>query len=245
MFKAIFYFLIHNVPVGNEKELNLERENMDKEEKKKLRKEYDDFTKKNPREIFLIRYFYYSIIASLVIFILPQDILTEYTFFKYFTEFMENIFPNIHIYAQSSKISELVAFYYSYMWLVIIIVTILYLTTISKENDEAKKYFGINEYQGRGILPQKYLIFYSGKESLFAAIALFILVLFALYMNYTGSLIDGGISRLRFNDAINTRFGIFFMVNIFQNFVNLALVGIVVSSIILVIHIPKIKKENN
>lgn len=215
---------------------------MNKEEKKKLRKEYDDFTKKNPREIFLIRYFYYSIVASFVIFILPQDILTEYTFLKYFTEFMGNIFPNIHIYAQSSKMSELVAFYYSYMWLVIIMITILYLTSISKENDEAKKYFGTNEYEGRGILPLKYLIFYSGKEALFAAIVLFVLVFFALYMNYTGSLIDGGISKLKFNEAINTRFGIFFMVNIFQNFVNLALVGLIVSSMILAIHIPKIKK---
>lgn len=215
---------------------------MEKEEKKKLRKEYDDFTKKNPRKMFLIRYFYYSIIASLVIFILPQNILTEYPFLKYFTAFMGNIIPNIHIYAQVSKMSELVAFYYSYMWLVIIIVTILFLTTISKANDEAKKYFGTNEYEGRGILPSKYLIFYRGKEALFASIALFVLVLFTLYMNYTGSLIDGGISRLRFNEVINTRFGMFLVVNIFQNFVNLALVGIVVDSMLLATHIQKIKK---
>ena len=61
-------------------------------------------------------------------------------------------------------------------------------------------------------------------------------------MNYTGSLIDGGISRLRFNEVINTRFGMFLVVNIFQNFVNLALVGIVVDSMLLATHIQKIKK---
>lgn len=215
---------------------------MDKEERKKLRKEYDDFTKKNPREMFLIKYLYYSIVASLLVFLLPKDILTEYPVFKYFTNFMRNIFPNIEIFSEKSKMSELVEFYYSYIWLVIIIVTILFLTTISKANDEAKKYFGTNEYQGRGILPSKYLIFYRGKEALFVSVSLFVLLLFTLYINYTGSLLDYGISKLRFNEAINTRFGIFFLSNLFQNFVNLALIGIVVDSIILVTHIQKIKK---
>lgn len=214
---------------------------MEKIEKKKLRKEYDDFTKNNPRGILLLRYLYYSIIASLIVFLLPKDILTQYPIFRYFTDFMKNIFPNIEIFAQRSKMPELTEFYFSYMWIVSITMVILFLVNIPKLNDEVKKYFGTGEYKNKGILPLKYLIFYS-KEALFTAIALFILMLFTLYINYTGSVIDYGVSKLRFNEIINTRFGMFFISNVFQSFVNLALVGIAVDSILLTINKIKLKK---
>jgi hypothetical protein len=190
---------------------------MDKEEKKKLKAEYEQFSKKNKQKTFFINLLYLSILCSIIIFWLPTNILSEYPWLEYFTDFMGGLFPNIYIYAQRSSVPELTVFYFSYMWMVTIIIIILAIALIPKENKEVKKYFGVDEYRGKGILPYKYIIFYYDFTAILSTIGLILLFGMITYENYIGELINGGISRLGFEEAISRRFGMFFISNIFQS----------------------------
>jgi len=218
---------------------------MEKEERKELEKEYKEFATKKYYGKELSLPIYFSIIASAIVFILPKDILSQYSFLRYFTEFMRNIFPNISIFAQRSKAPELTEFYFSYMWLVAIVMIGLIIFAIPKTNEEAKKYFGTGEYKGKGIFPYKFVSvmqsFFNTKYLLYY-LGIILMFGYAVYSDYTGSLIEGGISRLRFGEAISTRFGMFFIGNVFQN---LSLYVILMTNIMTVlntIHIQKIKK---
>lgn len=214
---------------------------MTNEERKKLKKDYDEFSKKNYyKGVFYPLYFAFGF--SLIIFWLPKDILTQYPSFRYFTQFMADIFPNINIFASRSKIPELTEFYFSYMWLIAILMTVYAISLIPKANEEAKKFFGTGKYKGRGKLPSKYLIFHTYKRIFLSLILMTTLMGFAFYEAYTGNLIDGGISRLRFGEIINTKFGMFFIVNLFQNGSLWMIVMLLIESVIQVIQIKKIKK---
>ena len=217
---------------------------MDKEERKKLEIEFRQLKRSEYGKAYdkAINFF---IIASLAVFIIPTNLLSVYPSLKHFTQFMASIFPNISVYAQKSKWPEVTEFYFSYMWIVAIMTVILVILAISKTNEEAKKYFGTGDYKGKGIFPYKfipviqsffntkYVIYYLGAILMFG---------YVIYLNYTGSLIEGGISRMRFEKSISTRFGMLFIGNLFQN---LSLYVILMTNIMTVlntIHIQKLKK---
>ena len=56
---------------------------------------------------------------------------------------MKNIFPNIEIFAQRSKMPELTEFYFSYMWSIVILMVMLIALIIPKVKAEAKIFFRI------------------------------------------------------------------------------------------------------
>ena len=215
---------------------------MTKEEREKLKKEYDEFSKKNYYGSTLIYPLYFAFGFSLIIFWLPKDILTQYPSFRYFTQFMADIFPNINVFASRSKIPELTEFYFSYMWLIAILMTIYAISLIPKANEEAKKFFGTGKYKGRGKLPSKYLIFHSYKNTFIGFIGGIALFGIAFYQFYTGNLIDDSFLKINFEESISKRFGMFFLVNLFQNGSLGMIISIMISSIIFIIQIKKIKK---
>jgi len=217
---------------------------MEKEERKKLELEYKKL-KRSEYDKAYDKPFYYAVIASLAVFVIPTNLLSVYPSLKHFTEFMAMIFPNISIYAQKSKWSEVTEFYFSYMWIVAIVTVVLIIASIPSANEKAKKYFGTGEYKGKGTLNHKYLMFTPHLLSLkyFLLLTAGILMFrYALYANYTGALIEGGISRLRFGEAISTRFGMLFMAVIFQVGSILAIILLIMRFIINTIHMQKIKK---
>lgn len=215
---------------------------MTNEEREKLKKEYDEFSKKNYYGSTLMYPLYFAFGFSLIIFWLPKDILTQYPSFRYFTQFMADIFPNINVFASRSKISELTEFYFSYMWLIAILMTIYAISLIPKANEEAKKYFGTGKYKGRGKLPSKYLIFHSYKNTFIGFIGGIALFGIAFYQFYTGNLIDDSFLKINFEESISKRFGMFFLVNFFQNSALGMIISVMISSIIFIIQIKKIKK---
>ncbi|WP_024955896.1 hypothetical protein [Sulfurospirillum arcachonense] len=216
---------------------------MDKEERKRLQIEFRQL-KRSEYDKAYDKVLYFFIIASLAIFIIPTNILSVYPSLKYFTQLMATLFPNISIYAQKSKWSEVTEFYFSYMWIVALIIVVLMIVSIPTANEKAKKYFGTGEYKGKGALDHKYLMFVNifTLKNFLVFIAIFLMFGYVFYLNYTGSLIDGGISRMRFSEAISTRFGMFFIGNVFQNFALFVIAGAIISSIIQTIHIQKLKK---
>jgi hypothetical protein len=216
---------------------------MDKEEKKRLQIEFRQL-KRSEYDKAYDKILYFFIIASLVIFVIPTNILSVYPSLKSFTQFMATIFPNINVYAQRSKWSEVTELYFSYMWIVALITIFLMIISIPTVNEKAKKYFGTGKYKGKGTLNHKYLMFVNifRLKKILVVIVILLMMGTVIYMNYTGSLIDGGISRLRFSEAIGTRFGMLFIGNIFQNLALFVIVGSILSSIIQAIHIRKLKK---
>jgi hypothetical protein len=215
---------------------------MDKEEKEKLQKEYDEFSKKNYYGSTLMYPLYFAFGFSLIIFWLPVDILSQYPSLKYFTQFMADVFPNINVFANRSKIPELTEFYFSYMWLIAILMAVYAITLIPKANEEAKKYFGTGKYKGKSKLPSKYLIFYSYEKILIGFILMTTLMGFAFYKFYTGHLIDDSFLKINFEESISKRFGMFFMINLFQNGALGMIISIMISSIIFIKQIKQIKK---
>ncbi|CAM3458968.1 hypothetical protein [Arcobacter aquimarinus] len=217
---------------------------MDKEEKKKLENEFKQLKRSEYDKAYdkVINFF---LVASIVVFLIPTNILSVYPILKSFTQFMAKIFPNITIYAQRSRWSEVTEFYFSYMWIVALITIVLIIMTIPTANEKAEKYFGTGKYKHKGILNHKYLIFVpqllSFKYFLLITAAI-LLSLYGIYINYTGSLIDGEISRLKFGEIISTRFGMLFIAVIFQVIIIHGLVVILIRSILNTIHIQKIKK---
>ena len=217
---------------------------MDKEERKKLEIEFRQLKRSEYGKAYdkAINFF---IIASLAIFIIPTNILSVYPSLKHFTQFMASLFPNISVYAQKSKWPEVTEFYFSYMWIVTLIVVILIIATIPTANQKAQKYFGTGNYRGKGTLDHKYLMFIPHFLSLkyFLLITAGILLAgYALYINYTGSLIEGGISRMRFGESISTRFGMLFIANVFQVGGIFGIILIIIRNILNTIHIQKLKK---
>ena len=218
---------------------------MDKEERKKLEKEYEKFWAKKAYGNKIWYPTYISVGASLIIFLIPTNLLSMYPSLKIITEFMATLFPNISIYTQKSELTEITEFYFSYMWIVLILTMLLTIFAIPKTNEEAERYFGTGKYKGKEILPHKFIIVMQSFFNLkyipyyLATILLFGIV---VYMNYTGSLIDGGISKLRFGEVISTRFGMFFIGNIFQNFVLYIIFIPTITIVLNTIHIKKIKK---
>lgn len=213
---------------------------MTKEEKLKLKKEYDEFSKKNYyKGIFYPLYFAFGF--SLIIFWLPKDILTQYPSLKYFTQFMVDIFPNINVFASRSKMPELTEFYFSYMWLIAILMIVYAITLIPKANEEAKKFFGTGKYKGRGKLPSKYLIFHTCKRIVLSLILMMTLMGFAFYQFYTGTLIEDSLLKINFEESISKRFGMFFLVNFFQNGSLWMIMMLLIESVIQIIQIKQIK----
>lgn len=216
---------------------------MDKEERKKLNLEYRKL-KRSEYDKAYDKVMNFSIIASLAIFLIPTNLLSVYPSLKNFTEFMATLFPNISIYAQRSKWPEVTEFYFSYMWIVTLIAVVLIIVSIPTANEKAKKYFGTGEYKGKGTLDHKYLMFVNpiSLKNFLILIAIFSMFGSIIYMNYTGLLIDGGISKLRFGEAISTRFGMLFIGGGFQALSVVIMVGAIISGILNTIHIRKIKK---
>ena len=216
---------------------------MDKEERKKLEIEFRQLKRSEYGKAYdkAINFF---IIASLAVFIIPTNILSVYPSLKHFTQFMASLFPNISIYAQKSKWPEVTEFYFSYMWIVALIVVILIIATIPTANKKAQKYFGTGHYRGKGTLDHKYLMFVNifTLKSFLASIAILLLFGYAIYVNYTGSLIEGGISRMRFGESISTRFGMLFIANVFQVGSIWVILGAIIGGILNTIHIQKLKK---
>lgn len=217
---------------------------MDKEEMKKLKLEYKKL-KRSEYDKAYDKATNFFIIASLVIFIIPTNLLSVYPSLKHFTEFMATLFPNISIYAQRSKWPEVTAFYFSYMWIVALVMIVLIMMSIPKANKKAEKYFGTGDYKGKGTLDHKYLMFIPH----FLSFKYFLLITagvllagYAIYVNYTGSLIESGISRMRFGEAISTRFGMLFIGCIFQVGGIWAIVVAIIGGIINTTHIQKLKK---
>ena len=215
---------------------------MTNEEREKLKKEYDEFSKKNYYGSTLMYPLYFAFGFSLIIFWLPKDILTQYPSLKYFTQFMADIFPNINIFASRSKIPELTEFYFSYMWLIAILMTVYAITLIPKANEEAKKFFGTGKYKGRGKLPHKYLIFHSYEKILFKFLVGVSMMGYLIHQFYTGNLIDDSFFKINFEESISKRFGMFFLVNFFQNGALGMILFVIVSSIIFIKQIKQIKQ---
>lgn len=217
---------------------------MEKEERKKLELEYKKLKRSEYNKAFE-KPFYFAIIASLAVFVIPTNLLSVYPSLKHFTKFMAMVFPNISVYAQRSKWSEVTEFYFSYMWIIALVMVILIIASIPKANEKAKKYFGTGEYKGKGTLNHKYLMFIphflSFKYFLLIMAGIFMFGV-VIYMNYTGSLIDSGISRLRFGEAISTRFGMLFIGSVFQVGSIFAIILLIMRFIINTIHIQKLKK---
>lgn len=155
---------------------------------------------------------------------------------------MADIFPNINLFASRSKIPELTEFYFSYMWLIAILMTVYAITLIPKANEEAKKFFGTGKYKGRGKLPSKYLIFYSYEKILFKFLAGIFIMGIAFYQFYTGNLIDDSFLKINFEESMSKKFGMFFLVNFFQNGGLGMILFVIISTIIFIKQIKKIKK---
>lgn len=220
---------------------------MDKEEKRRLELEYRKIRERNTYEDVLIKPLYVSLVLSSIIFWLPKDILSQYPSLRYFTEFMGSIFPNILIYSQASKVPELTEFYFSYMWIMTLIMVIGMLFLISKANEEAKKYFGVEKYKGRRLLSNKYFIFvpiFTSIKYFIYNIILFLGIGYAIYSNYIGTLINGSLFRLELSEAISAKFGMFIIGNIFQvGTLFLFLFSLIIVSLNTK-YIKELKKEN-
>ncbi|MDY6119836.1 MAG: hypothetical protein SPI03_00645 [Campylobacter sputorum] len=138
--------------------------NLTKEEYKILEKEYDEFGKLPPYEKYYKIGLFMQPIFLLIIFILPEKILTIFPFLNYFTNFMSQIFPNIEIYSSANKMPELVKFYFSYAWVIAIIAVIWCIYKLPKVAKEARKYFGTGEFKNKGILKEKFIPLFKNKN---------------------------------------------------------------------------------
>lgn len=65
---------------------------------------------------------------------------------------------------------------------------------------------------------------------------------FAFYEFYTGNLIEDSLLRINFEESISKGFGMFFLVNLFQNSSLWMITMLFIESVIQVIQIKKIKK---
>lgn len=217
---------------------------MNKKERQLLQKEF--YKLKSHKFNKLLNYpTYFIAIFSLIIFILPTNILTDFPFLLYFTDLMGSIFPNINIYAKESFLNELIMFYLSLMWAVVLITIIFMFFSVSELSKESEKYFGTGKYKNKEQLDHKYLIFIPHFFSFkyFIIISLTILMFgFASYLNFEGLLINHSFRKIEFNDFIDTRFGILVIVNIFQIASIMAVIITIIKAILSTKQIIKIKK---
>ena len=124
---------------------------------KTLEEEYIEFRKNNYFGKCFISSLYMHVALLLIIFILPNHIMNLLPLLKFFTHIMKNIFPNIEYYSNASSLPELCEFYFSYLWLVCLMISIWCIMQSPQLNHEAKQFFGTYEYLNKGIFPEKFI----------------------------------------------------------------------------------------
>ncbi|WP_052137709.1 hypothetical protein [Campylobacter sputorum] len=215
--------------------------NLTKEEYKILEKEYDEFGKLPPYEKYYKIGLFMQPIFLLIIFILPEKILTIFPFLNYFTNFMSQIFPNIEIYSSANKMPELTEFYFSYAWMIAIITVIWCIYTLPKVAKEARKYFGTGEFKNKGILKEKFIPLFDTKNSIKDYISKLLAILFfgyGLYLAFSGDLVDSFLGRWMFD-----RFGLLF-VAIFQNIITYLLLFVGITNFLIIkINLKRLKNN--
>ena len=132
---------------------------------KTLEEEYIEFRKNNYFGKCFISLLYTHVALLLIIFILPNHIMSLLPLLKFFIQVMKNIFPNIEYYSSASNLPELCEFYFSYLWLVCIMISIWCIMQSPQLNNEAKQFFGTYEYLNKGIFPEKFIKIESSKKS--------------------------------------------------------------------------------
>ncbi|CZE48691.1 hypothetical protein [Campylobacter geochelonis] len=159
------------------------------------------------------------------------------TLMRHFINFMSDFFPNIEIYANANKMPELCAFYFSYTWAVCAFVLIWYIYRLPRINKDAREYFGIGEFKGKGIFKEKFIPVANGGINGFALWVFSILFFgFAVYINFSGHLVDSTIGRWMFD-----RFGIL-LVAVFQNLAVVMVFFAMIYKIIDTINLNRLKK---
>ncbi|QKF71145.1 hypothetical protein [Campylobacter geochelonis] len=184
--------------------------NLSKEEFETLQKEYDELKDKNDVSISFFNYCFLHIVFSLAVFIIPTNILTIFPFLKCFTSFMSQYFPNIEIYANANKMPELVEFYFSYLWVVCIILSVWYIYKMASIARGVKAYFGVGEFSNKRIFNEKFIPVldkqYGNSKGLLMVLLNILFFGFGLYLDFSGNILDSMLGRWMFD-----RFGIFLM----------------------------------
>lgn len=87
------------------------------------------------------------LVLLLSVFIIPTDILDKCQICASFTNFMKQFIPSIEIFGSTSKIPQVVMFYSSYMWLIMILfLIILFLYCIDEFEIEPIKFKKISTF---------------------------------------------------------------------------------------------------
>ncbi|WP_299028116.1 hypothetical protein [uncultured Campylobacter sp.] len=207
---------------------------------KTLEEEYIEFRKNNYFGKCFISSLYVHVALLLIIFILPNHIMSLLPLLKFFTHIMKNIFPNIEYYSNASNLPELCEFYFSYLWLVCLMILIWCIMQSPQLNHEAKQFFGTYEYLNKGIFPEKFIKIESSKKERMITIFCVIFIGYALYINYNGYLINSSI----FSEWVSDRLGMLAM-GVFQNLtIHVAIVYIMIN-IYTIIHIKWLHKNTN
>ena len=179
----------------------MKKTNLTKEEFEKLEAEYDDFFNKHHYGKCFITILYVNIALLLIVFILPEKILTTFPFLRYFINFMSQIFPNIEIYSSVNKMPELCEFYFSYAWMISVVIVVWCIWKLPQVSKEARKYFGTGEFKNQGIFKEKFIPILDTKlnslKGSFSTIFGVLLFLFAIYFKAQFNL--SGFSLINFN----------------------------------------------
>ena len=117
----------------------------------------------------------------LVIFLIPKNVLSDYPFLKYFTNFMSEIFPNVKVFALRSEIGEVVALYTSIMW----IIGILFFIFLTKAYIiQFMQFFGVGKYKDNSIIASENMSIVIEKEKkfLFNIILITLMCIYCFYV---------------------------------------------------------------
>lgn len=216
--------------------------NLTKEEYKILEKEYDEFFNKYHYGKCFITILYTNIVMLIIIFILPEKILTIFPFLNYFTNFMSQIFPNIEIYSSANKMPELTEFYFSYAWVIAIIAVIWCIYTLPKVAKEARKYFGTGEFKNKGILKEKFIPLFKNKnKSLKDYVFIIFITIFFVWCIF-GFIVGNIVDTLLGNWMFHSRFGLFIYA-LFQNLGIYALFFIFTTIFLVRINLKRLKNN--
>ena len=220
----------------------MKKTNLTKEEFEKLEAEYDDFFNKHHYGKCFITILYVNIALLLIVFILPEKILTTFPFLRYFINFMSQIFPNIEIYSSVNKMPELCEFYFSYAWMISVVIVVWCIWKLPQVSKEARKYFGTGEFKNQGIFKEKFIPILDTKlnslKGSFSTIFGVLLFLFAIYFNFSGDIINTFLGKWMFD-----RFGLFF-VAVFQNISIILILMYIPYDLFARINLKKIKQKN-
>ncbi|ASM34512.1 Uncharacterised protein [Campylobacter sputorum subsp. bubulus] len=216
--------------------------NLTKEEYKILEKEYDEFGKLSPYEKFCEKMFLAQFLLLFFVFILPIDIFDKFPFLNIFTNFMNEIFINIKIYTNKSKIPEICEFYLSYIWLILVIFCLWHIYKIPHMTKEARKYFGTGEFKNKGILKEKFIPLFKNKNKSLKdyVFIIFITIFFAwcIFGFIVGNIVD----TLLGNWMFHSRFGLFIYA-LFQNLGIYALFFIFTTIFLVRINLKRLKNN--